>query len=117
MSYAPILFISAKTGYNVEELFPAIDRVYSSWRTRIPTSQLNRVLEEALYFSPPPSDKRGRRLKIYFISQKGEAPPLFELSVNSPELVKKCYLSYLEKRFRDVFGFEGTPVRFRLRRH
>ncbi len=117
VSYAPILFISAKTGYNVEEIFPAIDRVYSSWRMRIPTSQLNRVLEEALYFSPPPSDKRGKRLKIYFVSQKGEAPPLFELSVNSPELVKKSYLSYLEKRFRDVFGFEGTPVRFRIRRH
>lgn len=117
VSYAPILFISAKTGHNVEEIFPAIDRVYANWRMRVPTSQLNRVIREALYFSPPPSDKRGRRLKIYFASQKEEAPPLFELSVNSKELLKKSYISYLENRLRETFGFEGTPLRFKVKEH
>jgi len=117
VNYAPVLFISAKTGYNVEEIFPTVDRVYANWKMRIPTSQLNRVLEEALYISPPPSDKRGRRLKVYFASQKGEGPPLFELSVNDEKLVKQSYLAYLENRLREAFGFEGTPIRFRLRRH
>lgn len=117
VSYAPVLFISAKTGYNVEEIFPAIERVYASWRMRIPTSKLNRFLEEAVYLSPPPSDKRGRRLKIYFMSQRRESPPTFELSVNHEELVKEGYLAYLERKLREAFGFEGTPIRFRLRRH
>ncbi|MCS7232735.1 MAG: ribosome biogenesis GTPase Der [Synergistetes bacterium] len=117
VSYAPVLFISAKTGYNVESIFPVIDKVYANWRTRIPTSQLNKVVMEALYFSPPPSDKRGRRLKIYFASQKGEAPPLFELSVNSTELVKKSYLAYLENRLREAFDFVGTPIRFKVKEH
>ncbi|MBC7332674.1 MAG: ribosome biogenesis GTPase Der, partial [Synergistetes bacterium] len=117
VNYAPVLFISAKTGYNVEEIFPAIDRVYANWRMRVPTSQLNRAIREALYFSPPPSDRRGRKLKIYFVSQKGEAPPLFELSINSKELLKKSYLSYLENRLRETFGFEGTPLRFVMKEH
>lgn len=117
VNYAPILFISAKTGYNIESIFPTIDRVYANWRMRIPTSQLNKTIMEALYFSPPPSDKRGRRLKVYFVSQKGEAPPLFELSVNSTELVKKSYLAYLENRLRETFGFEGTPIRIKVREH
>lgn len=114
MSYAPVLFISAKTGQRVERLFELIDYVNEQASFRIQTGVLNDVLNEAVAMVQPPSDK-GRRLRVYYMTQTGVRPPSFVLFVNSAELMHYSYERYIKNNLRTNFGFEGTPIRFTIR--
>lgn len=114
MRYAPSIFISAKTGQRVDKLFPMINDVYEQSGRRIPTSQLNDVLRDAIARVQPPTDK-GKRLKIYYITQTGTRPPHFVLFCNDTELFHYSYRRYIENRIREVFGLQGTPIRFSIR--
>lgn len=114
MSYAPILFISAKTGQRIPNLLAEIKLVNQQHKRRITTGMLNDILNEATAKQQPPSDK-GKRLKIYYATQSSSAPPTFVLFVNSEELFHYSYLRFLENQFRSAFGFEGTPLHFIIR--
>lgn len=114
MPYAPILFISAKTGQRIDKLFEFINYVYEQSVLRISTGMLNDVLNDAVTKVQPPSDK-GRRLKIYYMTQVGIAPPTFVIFCNDAELFHFSYQRYLENRIREVFGFKGTPIRLIIR--
>lgn len=114
MTYAPILFISAKTGQRTEKLFEQINYVANQTRMRISTGMLNDVLAEAISRVQPPSDK-GRRLKIYYMTQVSVAPPSFVIFANSVELFHFSYQRYIENCLRDTFGFRGTPIRLTIR--
>ncbi len=114
MSYAPILFISAKTGQRVQNLLGEIKLVNQQHKRRITTGMLNDILNEAMAKQQPPSDK-GKRLKIYYATQASTAPPTFVLFVNSKDLFHYSYLRFIENQFRDAFGFEGTPIHFIIR--
>ncbi len=114
MPYAPFLFISAKTGQRVERLFDLIKHVANSNSMRIATGMLNDVLAQATARVQPPTDK-GRRLKIYYMTQVSTKPPTFVCFVNSAELFHFSYQRYLENRIRETFGMEGTPIRFIIR--
>ena len=110
MSYAPMIYISAKTGQRIEKRFGLINKVASSNAMRIQTGLLNDVLAEAVTRVQPPTDK-GKRLKIYYITQASTKPPTFVSFVNSKELYHFSYQRYIENRIRDTFGLEGTPIR------
>ena len=114
MSYAPILFISALTGQRTERLFELINFVNDQSNMRITTGMLNNVLADAQARVQPPTDK-GRRLKIYYMTQTGIKPPNFVIFCNSKELFHFSYQRYLENQIRAVFGLEGTPIRIVLR--
>ena len=114
MSYAPILFISALTGQRTERLFELINFVNDQSNMRISTGMLNDVLADAQARVQPPTDK-GRRLKIYYMTQTGIKPPNFVIFCNSRELFHFSYQRYLENQIRSVFGLEGTPVRIVIR--
>lgn len=114
MSYAPVTFISAKTGRRVDRLFDLIDHVYDQASLRVSTGVLNDVLNEAIAMVQPPSDK-GRRLKIRYMTQTGVRPPTFVLFVNDMTLMHFSYERYLVNTLRSNFGFEGTPIRFILK--
>lgn len=114
MTYAPILFISAKSGQRVEKLFPLIQNVFMQNSTRITTGMLNEVITDAVEKVQPPSDK-GKRLKIYYGTQGGIKPPTFVLFVNDKELAHFSYIRYLENRIRETFNLTGTPIRFIIR--
>lgn len=114
MDYAPIIFISAKTGQRIDQLFSMIKQVAKSNSMRIATGMLNDVLAQATARVQPPTDK-GRRLKIYYMTQASTNPPTFVCFVNSAELFHFSYQRYLENRIRETFGLEGTPVRFIIR--
>lgn len=114
MSYAPVLFISAKTGQRLEKLFVMIAFVHAQNSMRISTGRLNEVLAEATARVQPPTDK-GKRLKIYYMTQVSTRPPTFVFFVNNAELFHFSYQRYLENQIRDVFGLDGTPVRFIIR--
>lgn len=114
MSYAPILFISAKTGQRIDRLFELIRHVASQNSMRIATGMLNDILADAVARVQPPSDK-GKRLKIYYMTQASTRPPTFVCFVNSMELFHFSYQRYLENKIRETFGLEGTPVRFIIR--
>lgn len=114
MSYASIIFISAKTGKRVNELLEEIKEVNIQHKRRITTGMLNDVLNEAIAKQQPPSDK-GKRLKIYYATQSSVAPPTFVLFVNDKELFHYSYLRYIENQLRTAFGFEGTPLHFIIR--
>ena len=114
MSYAPIIFISAKTGLRIERLFELIKFVDEQNATRISTGKLNDVLAAATARVQPPTDK-GKRLKIYYMTQASTRPPTFVCFVNSKELFHYSYQRYLENQIREVFGLEGTPTRFVIR--
>lgn len=114
MLYAPVVFISALTGQRLDRLFELINFVREQNTMRIRTGALNDVLNEATMRVQPPSDK-GKRLKIYYITQASTAPPTFVLFVNNRQLAHFSYVRYLENQIRGVFGLEGTPVRFILR--
>lgn len=114
MSYAPIIFISAQTGQRIDRLFDLIKHVANSNSIRIPTGVLNDILAQATARVQPPTDK-GRRLKIYYMTQASTRPPTFICFCNSIPLFHYSYQRYLENRIREVFGLEGTPVRFILR--
>lgn len=114
MSYAPVVFISAKTGQRVERLFELVDFVFDQASFRLQTGMLNDVLNEAMAMVQPPSDK-GKRLRIYYITQVGIKPPKFILFVNDRELMHFSYERYLMNTLRSNFGFEGTPIHFIIR--
>ena len=114
MSYAPVLFISALTGQRVQRLFELINYVDGQSAMRITTGMLNDVLADAQARVQPPSDK-GRRLKIYYMTQTGVRPPNFVVFCNRRELFHFSYQRYLENQIRAVFGLEGTPVRMVIR--
>ena len=114
LSYAPIIFISAKTGQRVERLFPLINNVAEQNAKRIPTAVLNQVINEAIAIVQPPTDK-GRRLKILYGTQATTKPPTFVIFVNNKELFHFSYERYLVNQIRKEFGLEGTPVRIIVR--
>ncbi len=114
MDYAPVLFISAKTGQRVDKLFVMINNVYEQANRRLSTGVFNDMLNEAVAMVPPPQDK-GRHMKIYYGTQVSICPPTFVLFVNDKELSHFSYERYLENQVRKNFGFEGTPIRFLLR--
>ncbi len=114
MSYAPILFISALTGQRVDRLFELIQYVNNQASTRITTGMLNSVLADAQTRVQPPTDK-GRRLKIYYMTQAGVKPPHFICFCNDARLFHFSYQRYLENQIRNVFGLEGTPVKMTIR--
>ena len=114
MDYAPVLFLSAKTGQRVHTVIEMVDQVWAQASKRIPTGILNDVLTDATADLQPPATN-GRRLKIYYITQQGTCPPLFILFVNDEKLMHFAYERYLENYFRKTFDFTGTPIRFILR--
>lgn len=114
MSYAPIIFISAKTGQRLDRLFELIRFVDSQNAMRISTGKLNEVLADATLRVQPPTDK-GRRLKIYYMTQASTRPPAFVCFVNSKDLFHYSYQRYIDNRIREVFGLEGTPTRYIIR--
>ena len=114
MSYAPIVFISAKTGQRVDRLFELIKYVHTQNTMRISTGMLNDILADATARVQPPSDK-GKRLKIYYMTQASTKPPTFVCFCNRAELFHFSYQRYLENQIRSTFGLEGTPVRFVIR--
>lgn len=111
MSYAPIVFISALTGQRVGRVMQVVKAVSENRAMRVPTGQLNSLIEDAVLMKEPPADK-GRRLKIYYASQIAVKPPLFSFSINDRELMHFSYARYLENRIRDAYGFEGTSIKF-----
>ena len=114
MSYAPVLFISALNGSRVEKIFNLINYVNDQASMRVTTGMLNELLADAVARQQPPTDK-GKRLKIYYITQTGVRPPTFVCFCNKADLFHYSYLRYLENRIRSVFGLEGTPVRMVVR--
>ena len=114
MTYAPVVFISALTGARVDKLFGMIQDVYTQNTSRITTGALNSILADATARVQPPSDK-GRRLKIYYMTQVGIRPPHFVIFCNDARLFHFSYQRYLENQIRDVFGLKGTPVRITIR--
>lgn len=114
MPYAPIVYVSAKTGQRVETLFERIKYVYNQSTMRISTGMLNEVLGEATMKVQPPTDK-GRRLKIYYMTQISVAPPTFVIFCNNVELFHFSYQRYIENCLRDTFGFAGTPIKLIIR--
>lgn len=114
MSYAPFIFISAKTGQRIDRLFELISFVHSQNSMRISTGKLNEVLADATARVQPPTDK-GKRLKIYYMTQASTRPPTFVFFVNNAELFHFSYQRYLENQIREIFGLDGTPVRFIIR--
>lgn len=114
MMYAPVAFVSAKTGSRLEKLFDLIKYVNQQHAMRISTGVLNDVLNEAITKVQPPSDK-GKRLKIMYITQATTKPPTFVLFVNDKELAHFSYIRYIENQIRETFGLEGTPIKFIIR--
>ncbi len=115
MPHVPIIFLSAKTGRKVVHIFDRIDNVFEEGKKRIQTSELNRWLEETTLINRPPAHK-GRLLKVYYIAQVEVLPPTFVLSINDPDLCHFSYQRYLINRLREVFGFEGAPIKMWLKR-
>ena len=114
MPYAPILYVSALTGQRITNIFEQINYVYNQSVTRISTGMLNDVLHDATIRVQPPSDK-GKRLKIYYMTQISVAPPTFVIFCNNAELFHFSYQRYIENCLRDTFGFKGTPIRLIIR--
>ncbi len=114
MPYAEITFISAVTGQRINKLFDLIDVVSENHAMRISTGVLNEIMSEAVALQQPPSD-RGKRLKLYYITQAGVKPPTFVIFVNDKELMHFSYTRYIENKIREAFGFKGTPIRFIIR--
>ncbi len=114
MSYAPIIFISAKTGQRLERLYELIKYVDDQNAVRIPTGRLNQVLADAEARVQPPTDK-GKRLRIYYMTQASTRPPTFVAFVNNKELFHYSYQRYIDNQIREVFGLEGTPTRLVIR--
>lgn len=112
--YAELIFISAQTGQRLPKLFQTIDAVIENHSLRIATGVLNEIVSEAVAMQQPPSDK-GKRLKIYYVTQVSVKPPTFVIFVNDKELMHFSYTRYLENRIRDTFGFRGTPLKFIIR--
>ena len=114
MPYAEFVFISAKTGHRLDKLFELIDMIIENQSMRIATGVLNEILAEAVAMQQPPSDK-GRRLKIFYMTQISVKPPTFVVFVNDKKLMHYSYTRYIENQIRNAFGFRGTPLRFIIR--
>ena len=114
MPYAEILFISAKTGQRLGKLYETIDAVIENTTLRVSTGVLNEIMSEAVAMQQPPSDK-GKRLRLYYITQVSVKPPTFVIFVNDKELMHFSYTRYIENQIRNAFGFKGTPLKFIIR--
>ena len=114
MPYAEILFISAETGQRLTKLYDITDIVYENHAMRIATGVLNEIMAEAVAMQQPPSDK-GKRLRLYYITQAAVKPPTFVIFVNDKELMHFSYTRYIENQIREAFGFRGTPLKFIIR--
>ena len=114
MPYAELIFLSAKTGQRLDKLFELIDMIIENQSMRIATGVLNEILAEAVAMQQPPSDK-GRRLKIFYMTQISVKPPTFVVFVNDKKLMHYSYTRYIENQIRNAFGFRGTPLRFIIR--
>ena len=114
MPYAEMLFISAKTGQRLNKLYDLIDAVRENQNLRVATGVLNEIMTEAVALQQPPSDK-GKRLKLYYITQVAVKPPTFVIFVNDKELMHFSYTRYIENKIREAFGFRGTSLRFIIR--
>nr|MBQ4319336.1 ribosome biogenesis GTPase Der [Clostridia bacterium] len=114
MTYAPLIFVSALTGQRIPKLFEHINYIHNQASMRISTGMLNDVLNDATTKTQPPSDK-GKRLKIYYMTQASVKPPTFVIFCNDAELFHFSYQRYIENQLREVFGFRGTPVRHVIR--
>ncbi|HJV46543.1 MAG TPA: ribosome biogenesis GTPase Der [Bacillota bacterium] len=114
MSYAPMVFVSAKTKQRINQILPKVQEVAEQHAMRIPTSVLNDLIQEATTVTPPPMDK-GRRLRVNYVTQVSVEPPTFVLFVNDRELMHFSYQRYLENKIREAFPFEGTPIRILVR--
>lgn len=114
LSYAEIMFISAKTGQRVQNVYDMIDMVIENNSMRVATGVLNEIVAEAVAMQQPPTDK-GKRLRIYYVTQVSVKPPTFVIFVNDKELAHFSYIRYLENRIRDAFGFRGTSLKFIVR--
>ena len=114
MSYAEIIFISAKTGQRVDQIFDMIDVVMENNAMRVQTGVLNEIMAEAVAMQQPPTDK-GKRLKLFYMTQASTKPPTFVIFVNDKKLMHFSYQRYLENKIRETFGFRGTSLRFIIR--
>lgn len=114
MPYAELLFVSAETGQRLPKLFETIDAVIENHSLRIATGVLNEIMAEAVALNQPPSDK-GKRLRLYYITQVAVKPPTFVIFVNDKELMHFSYTRYIENKIREAFGFKGTPLKFIIR--
>lgn len=114
MPYAEIMYVSAVTGQRLNRMYDMIDMVIANQTMRIATGVLNEIMTEAVAMQQPPSDK-GKRLKLYYITQVSVKPPTFVIFVNDKELMHFSYTRYLENKIREAFGFRGTPLRFIIR--
>ncbi len=114
MPYAEILFVSAQTGQRLQKLFETIDMVSENHAMRVATGVLNEIMSEAVAMQQPPSDK-GKRLRLYYITQAAVKPPTFVIFVNDKELMHFSYTRYIENQIRKTFGFRGTPLKFIIR--
>lgn len=114
MSYAAFIFISAETGQRLHKIFEMVERIHENQTLRIKTGVLNDIMTRAVAMKQPPSDK-GKRLKLFYMTQTGVEPPTFVIFVNDQELMHFSYTRYIENQIRDAFGFEGTPLKFIIR--
>ena len=115
MHYAPVLFVSAKTGKRIQKILPTVNEVAEQHAMRIPTSVLNQVIQDAMVTTPPPSE-RGRRFRVQYVTQVSVKPPTIVFFVNDPEIAHFSYLRYLENHLRQAFPFHGTPLKIKLRK-
>ncbi len=115
IGYAEIIYTSAITKTRVAKIIEAAERAHKETHRRISTSLVNQIVNEAVALTPPPSGTRGKRLKVYYSTQVGVAPPTFVLFVNEERLLVPTYKTYLERKLREAFGFEGTPIRITAR--
>ena len=113
MGFAPVLFVSAKSGYNIKRSVEAIDYVAAQTRVEITTGVLNRVIEQAIEKYPPPM-AHGKRLKVFYATQTGTNPIYIKVFVNNPDNARSNWLAYLQNQFRDAFGLEGAPIFIKL---
>ena len=114
MPYAEIIYVSAMTGQRLNKLYDMIDMVIENQTLRVATGVLNEIMTEAVAMQQPPSDK-GKRLKLYYITQVAVKPPTFVIFVNDKELMHFSYVRYLENKIRESFGFKGTSLKFIIR--
>lgn len=115
LSYAPMIFVSALNGTRILKLIDISDKIYEEYNKRISTGLLNQVLKEATVLNPPPT-RKGRTVKINYVTQVSTAPPKFIVFANSPEIVHFSYVRYIENKFREAFGFEGSPLTFIIKK-
>ncbi len=116
LQYAPVVYVSALTGQRVDRVTELVKFVAEQQSMRIQTSVLNELIRDAVAVNPPPS-KKGKSAKIFFVTQADICPPRFIIFVNEPELLHFSYLRFIENRLRESFGFEGTPLKFAVRKH